>query len=138
MVLWECDRIADCGPQTITVAMEYQAKQRYADMSARKVRPFAAMIRGKTADEAMQMLRFLPNKSARLLERVLKSALGNAEDRGARDIEELVVSESRVDDAPMMKRIMPRARGTAYPIKRRMSHIIITLSEEDADSSAEE
>jgi large subunit ribosomal protein L22 len=118
--------------------MEYQAKQRYADMSARKVRPFAAMIRGKTADEAMQMLRFLPNKSARLLERVLKSALGNAEDRGARDIEELVVSESRVDDAPMMKRIMPRARGTAYPIKRRMSHIIITLSEEDADSSAEE
>lgn len=100
-------------------------------MSARKVRPFAAMIRGKTADEAMQMLRFLPNKSARLLEQVLKSALGNAEDRGARDIEELIVKESRIDDGPIMKRIMPRARGTAYPIKRRTSHIIITLADEE-------
>jgi large subunit ribosomal protein L22 len=117
--------------------MEYRAKHRYSDMSARKVRPFAAMIRGKTADEAMQMLRFLPNKSARLLEQVLKSALGNAEDRGARDIEELIVKESRVDDAPMMKRIMPRARGTAYPIKRRMSHIIVTLAEEENESPSE-
>src|SRR5436309_1476861 len=83
---------------------------------------------GRTADEAVQMLRFLPNRSARLLEAVLKSALGNAEDRGARDIEELVVTEARVDDGKMLKRIMPRARGTAYPIKKRMSHIIITLA----------
>ena len=81
--------------------MEYQAKHRHADMSARKIRPFAALIRGKTADEALEMLRFLPNRSARLLEAVLKSALGNAEDRGRRDIEDLVVSESRVDGGPM-------------------------------------
>ena len=107
--------------------MEYKAKHRYSDMSARKVRPFAAMIRGKTADEALQMLRFLPNRSARLLEAVVKSALGNAEDRGARDIDELVVVESRVDGGPMMKRIQPRARGTAYPIKRRYSHIHVVL-----------
>jgi large subunit ribosomal protein L22 len=112
--------------------MEYRAKHRHSDMSARKVRPFAAMIRGRTADEAMQMLRFLPNRSARLLEAVLKSALGNAEDRGARDIEDLVVAEARVDDGKMLKRIMPRARGTAYPIKKRMSHIIITLADEEA------
>ena len=99
-------------------------------MSARKIRPFAALIRGKTADEALQALRFLPNRSARLLEQVLKSALGNAGDKGVRDIEDLIVSESRVDDAPMMKRIMPRARGTAYPIKRRMAHIIVALAED--------
>jgi large subunit ribosomal protein L22 len=111
--------------------MEYRAKLRYSDMSARKVRPFAAMIRGKTADEALQMLRFLPNKSARLLEQVLRSALGNAEDKGARDIEELIVKESRVDGGPMLKRIMPRARGTAYPIKRRLSHIVIALADEE-------
>jgi large subunit ribosomal protein L22 len=110
--------------------MEYRAKHRYSDMSARKVRPVAAMIRGKTADEAMQMLRFLPNRSARLLEAVLKSALGNAEDRGVRDIEELIVSEARVDDGPMLKRIMPRARGTAYPIKKRLSHIIVAVAEQ--------
>jgi large subunit ribosomal protein L22 len=118
--------------------MEYLAKHRFADMSARKVRPFAAMIRGKSADEALQMLRFLPNRSARLLERVLKSALGNAEDRGASDIESLVVVESRVDDAPMFKRIMPRARGTAYPIKRRMSHIIVALAEEEQTPQEQE
>jgi large subunit ribosomal protein L22 len=110
--------------------MEYKASHRFADMSARKVRPFATLIRGRPADEALELLRFLPNKSARLLEQVLKSALGNAEDRGARNIEDLIVRESRVDDGPIMKRIMPRARGTAYPIKRRYSHVRVTLSDE--------
>src|SRR5437762_11745796 len=116
--------------------MDYTAKHRFADMSARKIRPFAARIRGRRADEAMELLRFLPNKSARLLEQVLKSALGNAEDRGARYIDDLVVSESRIDGGPIMKRIQPRARGTAYPIKRRYAHIHITLS--DLEAEAEE
>jgi large subunit ribosomal protein L22 len=98
-------------------------------MSARKVRPFAALIRDRSADEALELLKFLPNKSARLLEAVLKSALGNAEDRGSRDVEDLWVVEARVDGGPIMKRIMPRARGTAYPIKRRYSHIHVTLSD---------
>ena len=110
--------------------MEYRASHRFADMSARKIRPFATLIRGRPADEALELLRFLPNKSARLLEQVLKSALGNAEDRGARNIDDLVVLDSRVDDGPIMKRIMPRARGTAYPIKRRYSHVRVTLSDE--------
>src|SRR5215469_11199728 len=115
--------------------MEYNASHRFADMSARKIRPFATLIRGRPADEALELLRFLPNKSARLLEAVIKSALGNAEDRGARNIDDLVVVESRVDEGPIMKRIMPRARGTAYPIKRRLAHIHVTLSdlEEEPD-----
>jgi len=96
-------------------------------MSPRKIRPVAALIRGRLADEALELLRYLPNKGARLVEQVLKSALGNAEDRGARDIEEMVVSESRVDGGPMMKRIQPRARGSVYPIKRRYAHIHITV-----------
>jgi len=109
--------------------MDYKAIHRYADVTARKLRPFATLIRGRFADEALELLRFLPNKSARLLEAVLKSALGNAEDRGAADIEELFVKESRIDGGPIMKRIMPRARGTAYPIKKRYAHIHITLSD---------
>jgi len=109
--------------------MEYKAKHRYADMSPRKVRLFADLIRGRHADEALELLRFVPNRSARLIESVLKSAIGNAEDRGARYIDDLVVAESRVDGGPIMKRIMPRARGTAYPIKRRICHIHITLSD---------
>ncbi len=56
--------------------MEYKATHRYADMSARKIRPFATLIRGRSADEALELLRYLPNKSARLLEQVLKSAPG--------------------------------------------------------------
>src|SRR5262245_60929001 len=103
--------------------MDYSAHHRFADMSARKVRPFAALIRGLQADAAMEALRFYHNKGARLLEEVLNSALGNAEDRGARASEDLVVVESRVDGGPMMKRIQPRARGTAYVIRKRLSHI---------------
>ena len=62
--------------------MEYRANHRFADMSPRKIRPFASLIRGRNVDEALELLRFLPNKSARLLEQVLKSAVGNAEDKG--------------------------------------------------------
>jgi large subunit ribosomal protein L22 len=109
--------------------MEYKASHRFADMSARKVRPFVALIRGRRADEALELLRYLPNKSARILEEVLKSALGNAEDRGARYLDDLVVTESCVDGGPMMKRIQPRARGTAYVIKRRYAHVRLTLSD---------
>jgi large subunit ribosomal protein L22 len=111
--------------------MDYKAKHRFADMTARKVRPFASLIRGRPVDEALELLRFLPNKSARLLEAVVKSALGNAEDKGARHLDELVVTEACVDGGPMMKRIMPRARGTAYSIKRRLAHIRVTLSDEE-------
>jgi large subunit ribosomal protein L22 len=113
--------------------MEYRASHRYADMSPRKIRPVAALVRGRVADEALELLRYLPSKSARLVEAVLKSALGNAEDRGARGIEDLVVVESRVDGGPIMKRIQPRARGTAYPIKRRCAHIRITVSDEEGE-----
>jgi large subunit ribosomal protein L22 len=102
-------------------------------MSARKIRPVASLIRGRDADEALELLRYLPSKSARLVEAVLKSALGNAEDRGSHDIENLVIVESRVDGGPMMKRIQPRARGTAYPIKRRYSHIRITVSDDQTE-----
>ena len=111
--------------------MKYLAKHRFADVAPRKMRPFAALIRGRRADEALETLRFYPNRPARLLEQVLKSALGNAEDRGARNIDDLVITESRVDGGPILKRHMPRARGTAYPIKRRYSHIRITLTDLD-------
>jgi large subunit ribosomal protein L22 len=107
--------------------MQYKAIHRYADMSARKIRPVAALIRGRMADEALELLRFLPSKSARLVEQVLKSALGNAEDRGASDIEDMIVTESRVDGGPILPRHQPRARGSAYPIKRRYAHIHVSV-----------
>jgi large subunit ribosomal protein L22 len=119
---------ADNGQLTV---MEYRATHRYADMSARKVRPFATLVRGKTLDEALQALRFLPNKGARLVEKVLLSARGNALDKGARNVEDLIVAEACIDDGPMFKRIMPRARGTAYMILRRMSHVRVKLADDE-------
>src|SRR5262252_9277683 len=115
--------------------MEYKASHRFADMSARKVRPFADLIRGKNVDEALQLLRFAPNRGARLVEQVLKSAVGNAEFRGSRDPEDLIVTEAKIDDGPMFKRIMPRARGTAYMILRRMCHVHIAIGEEAVEEA---
>src|SRR5262245_20554353 len=98
--------------------MAYQAVHRYAKISARKVRPLADLIRGKFADDALEILRYQPHRGARLLEKVLKSALGNAEDRRAASVRDLVVVDARVDGGPMFKRIRPRARGMAYQIKK--------------------
>jgi large subunit ribosomal protein L22 len=105
----------------------YEAVHRYARISARKVRPLATLIRGKHADEALDLLRYQPQRGARYLEKVLKSALGNAEDQRAPSMQDLVVVDARVDDGPMFKRVRPRARGMAFMIKKRMSHIRIKV-----------
>ena len=109
--------------------MDYKAKHRFADVGPRKIRLFADLIRGKNVDEALQLLRFYPNRGAKLLLAVVESAYGNADHLEHPDPDDLVVAECRVDGAPMFKRIQPRARGTAFQIKRRMSHIIVTLAD---------
>ena len=94
-----------------------------------QVRPLADLIRGKHADEALDLLKYQPQRGARLLEKVLKSALGNAEDRRAPSLQDLVVVDARIDGGPMFKRVRPRARGMAFMIKKRMSHITVSLDE---------
>ena len=100
-----------------------KALHRHARISATKVRPFADMIRGMTAEQGLEALAYVPNRGARFLENVLKSAVANAEDRGVRSPDRLRISECRVDGGPMFKRIQPRARGMAFVIRRRTSHI---------------
>ena len=117
--------------------MAFKSSHRYARISARKVRPMADMIRGKFADEALDILRYQPHRGARMLEKVLRAALGNAQDpdhsRGRTvNIDRLIVSEARVDGGPMFKRMQPRARGMAYIIRKRTSHIHVTLEELEA------
>ncbi len=116
--------------------MSYRATHRFARVSARKVRPLANLIRGKFADEALEILRYQPHRGARLLEKVLKSALGNAQDpdnpvnRGRNvNVDSLVVAEAHVDGGPMYKRVRPRARGMAFIVRKRFSHIQVTLEE---------
>jgi len=107
--------------------MGYKAKHRFARISAQKVRLMADLVRGKHADEALDILRFMPNRGARMLEKVIKSALGNAEDRRATNVADLVVVDCRVDGGPMIKRIRPQARGMAFVIRKRMAHISVEL-----------
>ncbi len=107
--------------------MAYEATHKFARISARKVRPLADMIRGKFADEALNVLRYQPNRGARMLEKVLRSALANAEDRRAPNLTHLIVVDARVDGGPMFRRMRPRARGMATIIKKRMSHIRVAL-----------
>lgn len=107
--------------------MAFVATHRYARCSAQKVRLLADMIRGKRADEALDVLRYQPQRGARMLEKVLRSALANAEDQRAADVANLVVVEARVDGGPMFKRIRPRARGMAFVIKKRTSHIHVSV-----------
>ncbi|MGL4422130.1 MAG: 50S ribosomal protein L22 [Gemmataceae bacterium] len=116
--------------------MIYRAKHRFSDVAPRKMRPFAQMIRGKNVDEALEALRFVPNRGARMIESVVKSAIGNAEDQGCRNLDELVISECRIDGGPMFKRIQPRARGTAFGIKRRLAHIIVAVTDTEALAAA--
>jgi len=116
--------------------MVFRATHRNARISARKVRPLADMIRGRFADEALEILKYQPERGARMLEKVLQSALGNAQDadnpankgRTTR-LERLIVSEAAVDGGPMFKRVRPRARGTAYMVIKRFSHIRVELTE---------
>lgn len=107
--------------------MPYTATHKYARISARKVRALADLVRGKFADEALDILRFQPHRGARMLEKVIKSALGNAEHQQAPAIDDLVVVDARIDGGPMFKRIRPMSRGQAFEIKRRMSHIKVAL-----------
>jgi len=117
--------------------MDYKAVHRYADTGPRKIRLFADLIRGRNVDEALQLLRFYHNRGAKLIEEVVRSALGNADFLECPDLDSLIVSEARVDGGPTFKRMQPRARGTAFQIKRRLAHIHVTLSDPPETSPTE-
>ena len=111
----------------------FNAHHKNARISAQKVRPLADLVRGMYADEALDALKFQPQRGARMLEKVIKSAVGNAQDPDQNSgrshrIEELVVTDVCIDGGPMFNRIRPRARGTAFPIKTRSSHIRVGLT----------
>ncbi len=107
----------------------YTATHRFARISVRKLLPILDLIRGKYADDALDILKWMPNRGARMIEQVLKSAMANAEDKGVRNSGDLIVAEIRGEGGPMFKRLMPRARGMAYMIRRRSSHIVIIVSD---------
>ena len=112
--------------------MPYTARHRYAPLSARKARLIADLIRGMDVQEALDLLQVQPQRAAQLTRQVLRSALANADEREV-DVESLYVSEARVDDGPMTKRVWARGRGRADVLRHRTCHIIVTLDDAAAD-----
>jgi large subunit ribosomal protein L22 len=113
----------------MSYAIQHHATHRFARTSVRKLRPLLDMIRGHYADDALDLLKYMPNRGARMIEQVLKSAMANAEDKGIRNVGALIVVDARGEGGPMFKRLMPRARGMAYLVRRRTSHIRVGLAD---------
>ena len=106
-----------------------KAMARTVRVSPRKTRLVLDLIRGKNVADAIAILKFTPNKAARVVEKVLNSAIANAENNFDLDVENLVVSEAFVNEGPTMKRFRPRAKGSASPINKRTTHVTVVVSE---------
>jgi large subunit ribosomal protein L22 len=109
--------------------MEVAAKLKNARISAQKCRLVADQVRGVEVDRALQILTFSPKKAARLLRKVLESAIANAEHNEGADIDELKVSRVFVDEGPTLKRFQARAKGRGNRIMKRTSHITVMVDE---------
>ncbi|MBK0347491.1 50S ribosomal protein L22 [Aerococcaceae bacterium zg-ZJ1578] len=108
-----------------------KAIARTVRIAPRKVRLVVDLIRGKQIGEAMAILKFTPRAASPIVEKVLKSAIANAEHNYDLDLENLYVSEAYVNEGPTLKRFRPRAKGSASPINKRTSHITVVVSEKE-------
>lgn len=106
-----------------------QATLKYARISARKVKIVADLIRGKDVAEALAIVKFTPKAASEIIEKLLKSAIANAENNHNMDSKNLYISEIYANQGPTLKRIRPAAKGSAVRIRKRTSHITIVLSE---------
>lgn len=109
--------------------MEVAAKLRNASISAQKMRLVADQIRGLPVERALNVLEFSPKKAARLIRKVLESAIANAEHNEGADIDELSVTTVFVDEGPTAKRMRPRAKGRGDRILKRSSHVTVKVSD---------
>lgn len=109
--------------------MEARAELKYARISARKAKIVLDTIKGKNAQEAVAMLRYTNKAASPIVSKILKSAMANATNNHGMNESELYVAEAYAGQGPSMKRVMPRAQGRAYRIKKRTSHITIVLKE---------
>ena len=109
--------------------MEVNAKARYIRIAPRKARMIVDIVRGKRADDALNLLQFTQKRGAGVVSKLIKSAVSNAENQGDIDIDTLFIKRIFVDQGPTLKRYMPRAMGRATMIRKRTSHITVVLEE---------
>ena len=111
--------------------IEARAELKYARISSRKVKIVADLIRGKSTAEALSIVKFTPKASSEIIEKLLKSAIANAENNHKMDSNKLYVAEIYANQGPTLKRIRPAAKGSAVRIRKRTSHITIVLREKE-------
>ena len=109
--------------------MEVIAYTKYSRISPKKAREVAKELRGRPANEALELLKFIPRKAARLIHKTLHSAVANAENNHNLNSDDLVIKEAIVEEGPAFRRFKPAARGSAKPIRKRTSHLRIVLTE---------
>ncbi len=108
--------------------MSYVAQHKNARMSARKVRLVLDAIRGKNANQSLEILDSLPKRAAYMITKVVKSAVANAVEKDDPNVDDLFISKAFADEGPTIHRFIARAQGRATPIRKRTSHITIELS----------
>jgi len=106
----------------------WKAIHRFARISPRKARLVTQLVAGRHVDEALELLRFTRKRACTFVDKVLRSAMANADEAEA-DVRTLYVHEARVDEGPRIKRFQPKDRGRAHPILKCTSHIVITVGE---------
>ncbi|HQD38921.1 MAG: 50S ribosomal protein L22 [Firmicutes bacterium] len=111
--------------------MEAKAVARHIRIAPRKVRQVIDLIRGKDVGEAEAILQFVPNRAAKPVYKLLRSAVANAEQNHQMDTDSLYISAAYVDEGPILKRFRPRAHGRADRIDKRLSHITVVLKERE-------
>jgi len=112
-----------------TTVLEARASLKYARISARKVKVVADLLRGKDVQEALAIVKFTPKAASEVLEKLLKSAIANAENNHEMNSDNLYIAEIYANQGPTLKRIRPAAKGSAVRIRKRTSHITIVLRE---------
>lgn len=109
--------------------MEVTAITRNVRISARKARPLAREVQGLLATEALKVVDFNPRKSAEILAQTLRSAIANAKNNANLDVDTLTVKLAVFDQAASLRRFWPRARGSASPIQKKLSHVKVVLTD---------
>jgi len=108
--------------------MGYRAAHRFARISPRKAGLVMDLIRGKPLEEALRVLEFSPKRASKLVAKVVRSAMANADEQEA-DLEQLYVSEARAEQGPVLRRMWPRSRGSADMLRRPTSHLVVELEQ---------
>ena len=123
--------MAEKQEQVQNEVLSASATLKYARISSRKVKIVADLIRGKDVEEALAIVKFTPKASSSIIEKLLKSAIANAENNHGMKSDKLYVAEIYANQGPTLRRIRPAAKGSAVRIRKRTSHITIVLKERD-------